>query len=91
MPPTLHKRSDTTSTAGEMCDIEGNCIDPAEDELFRLTTKEGKLTMEREKVTVETKAFDDTIIFEQEPAEILDALLPLYLNAIILRALQVRL
>lgn len=36
---------------GEICDIDGNCVDAAEDELFKLTTKEGKLSVEREKVT----------------------------------------
>ena len=35
---------------GEICDIEGNCIDAAEDEMFKLTTKEGKISVEREKV-----------------------------------------
>lgn len=36
--------------AGEICDVDGNCVDPDEDELFNLTTKDGKLTIEREKV-----------------------------------------
>lgn len=36
--------------AGEICDIDGNCVDPQEDELFKLTTKDGTLTLEREKV-----------------------------------------
>ena len=36
--------------AGEICDIAGNCVDPKEDELFKLTTKDGTLTLEREKV-----------------------------------------
>lgn len=35
---------------GEICDIDGNCVDAAEDELFKLTTKEGKISVEREKV-----------------------------------------
>ena len=33
---------------GEICDIDGKCVDAAEDELFKLTTKEGKITVERE-------------------------------------------
>ena len=37
------------SPAGEVCDLEGNCVDPVEDELFKLTTKDGTLTLEREK------------------------------------------
>jgi hypothetical protein len=24
---------------GELCDLEGNCVDPAEDEIFKLTTQ----------------------------------------------------
>jgi F-type H+-transporting ATPase subunit gamma len=77
--------------AGEMCDIDGNCIDPADDELFKLTTQAGTLTLTREATHVDTAEFDDSLIFEQDPGELLDALLPLYLNSVILRALQVRL
>lgn len=36
----------------------------------------------------DTEPLDATLIFEQEPAQILDALLPLYMNAVLLRALQ---
>eukprot|EP01023_Acetabularia_acetabulum_P026277 TRINITY_DN24_c0_g2_i1.p1 TRINITY_DN24_c0_g2~~TRINITY_DN24_c0_g2_i1.p1 ORF type:complete len:364 (-),score=90.96 TRINITY_DN24_c0_g2_i1:188-1279(-) len=74
--------------AGEICDVEGNCIDAAEDELFTLTTKEGKLEVERTAVTTDTSDFDAGLIFEQDPVQILDALLPLYLNACLLRSLQ---
>ncbi|KAK9917108.1 hypothetical protein WJX75_000962 [Coccomyxa subellipsoidea] len=73
---------------GEICDIEGRCVDAAEDELFTLTTKEGKLTLEREKVTLDTSDFDAGLIFEQDPVQIIDALLPLYLNSTLLRSLQ---
>lgn len=38
------------SPAGEICDIEGNCIDAAEDEIFKLTTRSGQLVVEAEKV-----------------------------------------
>eukprot|EP01025_Chloroclados_australasicus_P049042 TRINITY_DN5574_c0_g1_i1.p2 TRINITY_DN5574_c0_g1~~TRINITY_DN5574_c0_g1_i1.p2 ORF type:complete len:360 (+),score=61.25 TRINITY_DN5574_c0_g1_i1:136-1215(+) len=74
--------------AGEICDVDGNCVDAAEDELFVLTTKEGKLDISREKVTTDTSDFDAGLIFEQDPVQILDALLPLYLNACLLRSLQ---
>lgn len=74
--------------AGDMCDIDGNCIDPADDELFKLTTVDGQLTLTRESVHTETADFDPSMIFEQEPSQLLDALLPLYLNSVILRALQ---
>ncbi|KAK1375133.1 ATP-synt domain-containing protein [Heracleum sosnowskyi] len=36
------------SPKGEICDINGTCVDAADDEFFRLTTKEGKLTVERD-------------------------------------------
>lgn len=76
------------SPAGEVCDINGICVDAAEDELFRLTTKEGKFAVERETIRTETPEFTGVLGFEQEPVQILDALLPLYLNSQILRALQ---
>ena len=38
------------SPAGTVCDIEGNCVDAAEDEVFKLTTREGQLVVETEKV-----------------------------------------
>ncbi|GAA0183779.1 hypothetical protein Leryth_022434 [Lithospermum erythrorhizon] len=76
------------SPKGEICDINGTCVDAAEDELFRLTTKEGKLTVERDVVRTETVDFSPILQFEQDPVQILDALLPLYLNSQILRALQ---
>ncbi|CAN0909531.1 ATP synthase gamma chain 1, chloroplastic [Linum grandiflorum] len=63
-------------------------VDAAEDEFFRLTTKEGKLTVERDVVRTATPDFSPILQFEQDPVQILDALLPLYLNSQILKALQ---
>ena len=34
---------------GEICDIDGRCVDAAEDEVFKLTTVSGKLAVEVEK------------------------------------------
>lgn len=76
------------SPKGEICDINGICVDAAEDEFFRLTTKEGKLTVERDIVRTQTVDFSPILQFEQDPVQILDALLPLYLNSQILRSLQ---
>ncbi|KAL3519463.1 hypothetical protein ACH5RR_017612 [Cinchona calisaya] len=76
------------SPKGEICDINGVCVDAAEDEFFRLTTREGKLTVEREIARTQTAEFSPILQFEQDPVQILDALLPLYLNSQILRALQ---
>merc|ERR1719163_1361421 len=74
--------------SGELCDINGKCVDFAEDEIFRLTTVDGKISVSRDKVDVETSQLDGSLIFEQEPTQILDALLPLYMNSTVLRALQ---
>ena len=74
---------------GEICDIDGTCVDAGGDELFKLTTKEGKLTVETEKVDANVADLDAGLIFEQDPVQILDALLPLYLSATLLRSLQV--
>lgn len=64
-------------------------LETSDDEIFRLTTREGRFQVEREKVTTpQLQAMPPDMIFEQNPAQILDALLPLYLNNQLLRALQ---
>lgn len=64
-------------------------LEVADDEIFRLTTRAGVFQVEREKVAGPTPVeFPQDMIFEQDPVQILDALLPLYLNNQILRALQ---
>jgi len=73
---------------GEVCDINGACVDAADDEIFVLTSKDGDFAVERESSTVETAPFEGVITFEQDPNQILDALLPLYMNAMVLRGLQ---
>jgi F-type H+-transporting ATPase subunit gamma len=63
-------------------------LEVQDDEIFRLTTRGGQFEVEREKVATEVKALPPDMLFEQDPVQILDALLPLYLNNQILRALQ---
>ncbi|MGB3692552.1 MAG: F0F1 ATP synthase subunit gamma [Spirulinaceae cyanobacterium] len=63
-------------------------LEPKDDEIFRLTTSGGDFEVEREKVTSQMRSFPRDMIFEQDPAQILNALLPLYLNNQLLRALQ---
>lgn len=59
------------------------------DEIFKLTTKEGKFGVEREKVArADAKEFQPDMIFEQAPAQLLNAILPLYINGQILRTVQ---
>jgi F-type H+-transporting ATPase subunit gamma len=74
--------------SGELCDINGKCVDFAEDEVFRLTTTDGKMSVTRDKIDMNTSQLDSLLIFEQEPSQILDALLPLYMNSTVLRSLQ---
>lgn len=63
-------------------------LEPHDDEIFRLTTKGGQFQVERETVSTEVASLPQDMIFEQDPVQILDALLPLYLNNQLLRALQ---
>lgn len=64
-------------------------LENSDDEIFRLTTREGRFQVEREKVTPsQPQAMPPDMLFEQNPVQILDALLPLYLNNQLLRALQ---
>ncbi|GAB4218368.1 MAG: F0F1 ATP synthase subunit gamma [Synechococcales cyanobacterium] len=60
----------------------------ADDEVFRLLVRGGDFTVERTKVEAELVAAPQDMIFEQDPVQILDALLPLYLNNQLLRGLQ---
>jgi F-type H+-transporting ATPase subunit gamma len=59
------------------------------DEIFKLTSKDGGISVEKEKVDVAAPAeFAADMIFEQEPSQLLNAILPLYLNGQLLRTLQ---
>ncbi|NDJ15993.1 F0F1 ATP synthase subunit gamma [Myxacorys almedinensis] len=68
--------------------LDAQGLEVVDDEIFRLTTRGGQFQVEREKVTSPTQSFPQDMIFEQDPVQILDALLPLYLNNQLLRALQ---
>lgn len=63
-------------------------LEAGDDEIFRLTTRGGKFEVEREKVASQARALAPDMIFEQDPVQILDSLLPLYLSNQLLRALQ---
>merc|ERR1711990_934381 len=59
------------------------------DEIFKLTSKDGDIAIEKEKVPVAAPAeFVPDMIFEQEPSQLLNAILPLYLNGQLLRTMQ---
>lgn len=59
-----------------------------DDEIFRLTSRGGEFDVARESAPMTAAALPSDTIFEQDPVQILDALLPLYVTNQILRALQ---
>ncbi|MEO0852499.1 MAG: F0F1 ATP synthase subunit gamma, partial [Cyanobacteria bacterium J06648_11] len=59
-----------------------------DDEVFRMLVRGGKFTVEREKIVAQGGELPQDMIFEQDPAQILEALLPLYLNNQLLRSMQ---
>jgi F-type H+-transporting ATPase subunit gamma len=59
------------------------------DEVFQLTSDSGKFDVERTELEVaEPQDFPNDMIFEQDPLQIVNSILPLYLNGQILRCLQ---
>jgi len=64
-------------------------IESEGDELCLLTTKDGKIDCEVEtRGPMDAAEFPRDLIFEQDPVQILNAILPLYLNGQVLRMLQ---
>jgi F-type H+-transporting ATPase subunit gamma len=63
-------------------------LEPEDDEIFRLIVRGGQFQVEREKIALPVATFPADMIYEQDPVQILDTLLPLYLNNQLLRALQ---
>ncbi|QOV22757.1 F0F1 ATP synthase subunit gamma [Anabaenopsis elenkinii] len=63
-------------------------LEAVDDEIFRLTTRGGQFEVERQRVTSQVRPLPRDMIFEQDPVQILDSLLPLYLSNQLLRALQ---
>ena len=59
------------------------------DEVFQLTSEDGQFGVERTELDVaEPQEFPNDMIFEQDPLQIINSILPLYLNGQILRCLQ---
>ncbi|HAN45719.1 MAG TPA: F0F1 ATP synthase subunit gamma [Cyanobacteria bacterium UBA8156] len=63
-------------------------LEPKDDEIFRLIVRDAQFTVERETVETTVREVPSQMIFEQDPLELLDALLPLYLDNQLLRSLQ---
>jgi len=76
------------SKEGEVCTVDGVCVDAANDEIFKLTSEDGAFAVKRVQADTEVSEFEGVMQFEQDPNQILEALMPLYMNSQILRALQ---
>jgi len=63
-------------------------IEDPDDETFKMTSEDGKLKVEKEKVkSPKAKDIEPDVIFDQPPETILNSMLPLYLNSQILSIL----
>jgi len=59
------------------------------DEVFQLTSESGDFSVERTELDVaEPQEFPNDMIFEQDPLQIINSILPLYINGQVLRTLQ---
>jgi F-type H+-transporting ATPase subunit gamma len=59
------------------------------DEVFQLTSDSGDFSVERTELdAVEPQDFPNDMIFEQDPIQIVNSILPLYVNGQVLRTLQ---
>jgi len=64
-------------------------ISKEDDEIFRITTKQSRLVIEKDAAPPnEEPKLPSDVVFEQSPDELLNSLLPLYLQNQLLRALQ---
>ena len=68
--------------------LDAQDIADPDDEMFRLVTKDGRLTVETVDVANAQPALPSDFVFEQSPELLLNALLPLYLANQLLRSLQ---
>jgi len=64
-------------------------IESENDEIFQMTSSGGEFSVEKKETgAAEAQEFPADMIFEQDPVQILNAILPLYLNGQLLRTLQ---
>jgi len=75
-------------TVRSMLPLSPTGIEDPEDETFSMTSEDGQLKVEKEKVEkVKAKEIEPDVIFDQPPTTILNSMLPLYLNSQILSIL----
>ena len=78
----------TTPVYQTLLPLDPQGISKPDDEIFRLTSKAGGFAVERDTSANTQPKLQSDIDFEQSPSELLDSLLPLYLQNQILRSLQ---
>jgi F-type H+-transporting ATPase subunit gamma len=79
----------STPTVRTLLPLSATGIETEGDEIFTLTTKDGDFEVEKKEFgAAEAKTFPKDMIFEQDPIQILNGILPLYLNGLTLRAMQ---
>lgn len=61
--------------------LEPTGMEDETDEIFKMTTKDGELKIETETVKNEVKDFPSDMIYEQSPDQLIQAIMPLYLNS----------
>jgi F-type H+-transporting ATPase subunit gamma len=78
----------SSPVAQTLLPLDPQGIASPDDEIFRLTTRDGRLGVELGKRTNPQPALKPDFVFEQSPDQLLDVLLPLYLQNQLLRSLQ---
>jgi len=63
-------------------------IESEEDEVFKITTKDGKMVMQKQAPASDVPQAVPDYIFEDEPAEILNTMLTLFFSSTIMRCMQ---
>jgi len=79
----------STPSVRTLVPFSASQISQESDEVFQLTSSDGQFGVEREDLgAAEPQDFPNDMIFEQDPIQIVNSILPLYLNGQILRTLQ---
>lgn len=79
----------STPSSRTLLPLTATGIETEEDEIFQLTTASGEFSVSKKEMkSAEPQQFPPDMIFEQDPVQILNSILPLYLNGQILRTLQ---
>jgi F-type H+-transporting ATPase subunit gamma len=79
----------STPSARTLVPLSASEIASEEDEMFQMTSSSGDFSVEKTSTgAAAPQEFPNDMIFEQDPVQIINAILPLYINGQILRCLQ---